>query len=620
MHVLSLEQWITTVFVKALGVTFLHSIWQALLALTVCYIILAIGKKSTPAVRYNQLLLVSLVLAGVVATTFILQIVNYTNVVNHPAMSSVQHVVHSNYTVAAPVIRQSTYMIGVASDLFNNNIQLLIAIWFVVCCFKWMQLFLGLNYVTRITLYGSSAVGDKWQNMFETLTEKLGIDKKIRLLQSDIIHVPMTAGFWKPVIVMPVSMLANLSPHIVESVLLHELAHVRRGDYLLNLVQSVAETIFFFNPFIIKMSALIREEREACCDAIAVSAIDNKVNYVNALVAFGEFGQQQTATALAFGGSKNSLLDRVKRILLNQNKKPGVMEKTILACSLVLLLAFSLFSSAKGTEEKVNRMVVNRVQAFIQDTIPSEDKSDKPNKREERQARKREKQDNDKKLSRSERRELEKALKELKVAQEELQKRQKELEVFKKEHIEQALLEAQKAVADHKGLQPSEIERIKQEAVAQADRARSQMKIVQEQLMNKELQAALANTQVQLQNTVALNNVQQKLQLEKYMNDSVLIQLKHLNINVNNPEIDQVLGFLEENNVAKAKDITSFSLDQNQLVVNGKVQPAHLHEQLKNQYLGAQGDHINYMRSGNSISVSIQRNRPDVNDDGQTNP
>jgi len=91
----------------------------------------------------------------------------------------------------------------------------------------------------------------------------------------------MVIGLVKPAILVPLGLLSNLPPGQVEAVLLHELAHIRRKDYLVNLLQSFAEAIFFFNPAVLWISSLIREERENCCYDIAIGGIKNKNKFIN---------------------------------------------------------------------------------------------------------------------------------------------------------------------------------------------------------------------------------------------------------------------------------------------------------------------------------------------------
>jgi hypothetical protein len=460
--------------------------------------------------------------------------------------------------------------------------------------------------VKRITLYGSSAVTDDWKDVFSSLMNTIGISRAIRFLQSDIVKVPMTAGFLHPVIILPASMLLNLPADTVKSILLHELAHIRRQDYLVNLLQAAAETIFFFNPFILKISSLLKEEREACCDAIAVQVLESKVTYVNALVSFGEFTNGQPVSALGFGGQKNSLLSRVKRVLFNQNKKPGVMEKSILACSLILLVALAIFSTAKGTEKKLKAALANQLSAFTTDTVPAT-KTEKISRRQQRKVQKT--------MRESERQDirdedLQHALDELAEEQERLNEKRALLIEKKKEQIEKDIRKHDDRINDV----DIDIEEIKAEAQKDAIEAEKRITVTEAQTFNSDLQKALADAQVQIRKSITLKN-DQHVELQKYLNDSLIQQLKTLRFQSSNGEVDAILKFIEDNKIATAKDVRSFSLDADGFKVNGNVQSSSFHQQLKEKYLRKKDDHIHYMKTGDSISISIQRN-----DSGNTDP
>ena len=102
------------------------------------------------------------------------------------------------------------------------------------------------------------------------LARRMGIVKSLRVLTSALADTPASVGFLKPVILFPPAALMNLSTAQLESVLAHELAHIRRHDYLINLLQTIAETLFFYQPAIWWVSSQIRHERELCCDDMAV--------------------------------------------------------------------------------------------------------------------------------------------------------------------------------------------------------------------------------------------------------------------------------------------------------------------------------------------------------------
>src|SRR5258706_1415045 len=184
------------------------------------------------------------------------------------------------------------------------------------------------------------------------LTANLAISKTVVLLQSSLAKIPMIIGHFKPVILFPIGLLNGLPPSKVEAILLHELAHIKRNDFLINLLQRFAEIFFFFNPAVLWISSLIKNERENCCDDIAIAVTHDRKEFIHALVAFQEYNSGLTY-ATTFPGSKNHLLNRVKRIITNNNKTLNKMEKLILASGIIVTcLATAALSSVDLKDKK----------------------------------------------------------------------------------------------------------------------------------------------------------------------------------------------------------------------------------------------------------------------------
>jgi beta-lactamase regulating signal transducer with metallopeptidase domain len=153
---------------------------------------------------------------------------------------------------------------------------------------------------------------------FTRLLERFGLSGKVALWKSDTIGIAAVWGLVKPVILIPSAYLAGLPPAQLEAILAHELAHIRRHDFAVNLVQMAVEGLFFFNPFVWWISRRIRLEREACCDAMAVATTGERAGYALALTAAAEAAWKQhelPEPVLAMGKESGQLLDRVRRLL-----------------------------------------------------------------------------------------------------------------------------------------------------------------------------------------------------------------------------------------------------------------------------------------------------------------
>src|SRR6185503_17877995 len=162
----------------------------------------------------------------------------------------------------------------------------------------------------RIRAYPAAAM---WQQRLVNLSAHLNIRRMVTLRESALARTPTVIGWLRPVILLPTSALAGLTPEMMEAVLAHELAHIRRHDYLLNMLQTAVETLLFYHPAVWWVGARIRQERENCCDDLAVNACGNAITYARALTELEELRGGYPQLALAATGG--SLLSRVRRLL-----------------------------------------------------------------------------------------------------------------------------------------------------------------------------------------------------------------------------------------------------------------------------------------------------------------
>ncbi len=192
--------------------------------------------------------------------------------------------------------------------------------------------------VRRLRCIGISAVSECFVTMLGELAGRLGVKHPVRLLQSAVVQSPMTIGWLKPVILVPASILCELSPKQIETILAHELVHVRRFDYLVNLLQTVVETLLFHHPAVWWISHKIRSERECCCDDAVVKLTADELNYAKALTAIADL--RRNVPQLAVAASGGSLLSRIQRILGLSNKKT-LSGSTWLASLLALIICIA---------------------------------------------------------------------------------------------------------------------------------------------------------------------------------------------------------------------------------------------------------------------------------------
>lgn len=187
-------------------------------------------------------------------------------------------------------------------------------------------------------------VSDMLARRATEIAAKLGVRQTVQLWESAQASVPAVMGTVRPVILLPASVLTGLSGEQLDAVLAHELAHVRRYDYLVNLLQVAAETLLFYHPAAWWLGRKIRCERENCCDDVALEFCRDRLFYARTLTRLEEIrgGQPSpTLAAAATGPSQGTLLGRVRRIL-GKDEPVGQMPGARLGAALALLVALGL--------------------------------------------------------------------------------------------------------------------------------------------------------------------------------------------------------------------------------------------------------------------------------------
>ena len=183
----------------------------------------------------------------------------------------------------------------------------------------------GWWHVRRLHRTALSSPSSRWQTACRRLAYRLGLPAAAHVVDSSLVDVPTVVGWLRPAILLPIAALASLSPLQIEAILAHELAHIRRHDYAVNVLQTIAETLLFYHPAVWWVSNRIRVEREHCCDDIAVAICGDPVGYAEALAELETW--RITSTRMALAATGGSLLDRVRRILqvpiTDEPRSPG---------------------------------------------------------------------------------------------------------------------------------------------------------------------------------------------------------------------------------------------------------------------------------------------------------
>lgn len=325
--------------IYSIGWTIIHSFWQGAAIVFLLIVFFALVKTSSAIKAKVSVIALGLMIVSF-AITFSLEMNNYGN--NEKASITLQS--------AALPDNLSTNISGnqggegissqfvLAEEIKNfmiQNFSPLTFIWFAGFIFFSLRLLGGFYLTKKLKYSGTSFVPAFWQNRVNSLRYKLKISRPVRILKSVKINVPVVIGYVKPVILIPVGILTGLPEKQVEAIIAHELAHIYRNDYLINIIQSMAEIILFYNPAAWWISRKIRIERENSCDDIAVSICGDTLTFAKALANLEEVKMRNRQLVPAIK-SNRSLMGRIKRILDGNSDKITFSEKTL---SLVIIVA-----------------------------------------------------------------------------------------------------------------------------------------------------------------------------------------------------------------------------------------------------------------------------------------
>ncbi|MDQ3015499.1 MAG: M48 family metalloprotease [Bacteroidota bacterium] len=356
-------QWMQSVWFKALGWTFVHSLWQIAIIGLVLFIILRLIPGSKAHARYtiSTFALWLIVISGL--STFILMLPEKTSVTEYSGQ-----IVWLTET-------QSASFTDRISVWLESRMPIMLTVWIGGVMLLMIRLAFSMGWVRHMRT--TSVVSSDIQHTINTIVNRLHLKVRPITSESRLVQSPVTIGHLKPLILFPIGIINQLTPQEVEAILTHELAHIVRRDYLSNLIQSFIETLFYYHPITWWISRMVRTERENRADDLAISWCGNQLGYVKALMTVEEMQiERSTSLAIGFASHKGAMLARIQRILHIPYKNHNQMEKTVLLslCSLCFL-AFTFTSHTNTEAKKENTLPVLEkimIPAIIRDTIPSE--------------------------------------------------------------------------------------------------------------------------------------------------------------------------------------------------------------------------------------------------------
>ena len=203
---------------------------------------------------------------------------------------------------------------------FTAWTQWAVLFWMTGVAVSSVRLTLSWLWSRRLLRLADVAVPPAVAELFASINERIGLTRTVRLMFSKRIEVPVVVGWLQPVVLVPLSAVTRLEVDQLRAVLAHELAHIRRHDFVINLLQRCVESVMFYHPAVWWLSSRTRSEREHCCDDLAVKVCGNRLMYAHALVALEQARTAESILAVAANGG--SLSRRVKRILGSETTQP----------------------------------------------------------------------------------------------------------------------------------------------------------------------------------------------------------------------------------------------------------------------------------------------------------
>jgi TonB family protein len=326
--------------VHALGWTLLHLCWQGAGVAAVLWCVLeALGGRASRARYAASCLALGLMIALPLAT--------------FAHLASDEYRLRAALDGPMAIDPGMTLVVGAGEMAANWPVRIAVALdralpwilvaWFAGVIFFVGRLNVGLMVARRMRSMGTGAVPAELQQAFDALRRRLGVERAVRLMHSALVEAPTVIGWLRPVVLVPASCLTGLSTMQIEAVLAHELAHIRRHDYLVSVLQSVIETLLFYHPAVWWVSKQIRRERECCCDELAVAVSGDRLAYARALSLLEE--RRSFNPEFALGANGGVLKMRIKRLL--GCKEDGAVSQ--FAAFTVLALAVALAGSYELT-------------------------------------------------------------------------------------------------------------------------------------------------------------------------------------------------------------------------------------------------------------------------------
>ena len=332
-----------TSWVDVAGWTLVHFVWQGAGIALLAALGLRLLRSRRPQLRYLTACgALAAMLAAPVVTAFVMTsaprvpFADTIHVLRSPQGAGIGVAITPPWSrvpgVGSAAAAPSELTLPAAIDT-GALLSVLVTLWLAGVFILLTRLSAGCWRIRKLQAAARLEEPSRWQSLAEEIAARLGLTRRFTVIETVRVATPTVIGWLRPVILLPIAAMAGLSPRQVEAILAHELAHIRRHDFLINLLQTLAETMLFYHPAVWWISRRIRTEREHCCDDVAVAVSGDPAEYAAALAELASWSIAHPALAMA--ATRGPLVDRVRRLLRlpDADRKP---RRTAVAVAIVV--------------------------------------------------------------------------------------------------------------------------------------------------------------------------------------------------------------------------------------------------------------------------------------------
>lgn len=316
------------------GWTLVNFLWQGMIVGGFYAVLRQRLSRKSPVIRYRLAM-------GTLAIMALLPIITFVHLSNAAGQSlapaTLRTLAGARLNRSAPGVITPRSAFEYLNTWLRWGVPWAVPLWLMGVLIMALRVWRGWRHAHHLRANAQFIALPEWQAVLQSLCVRLGVRRLVGLAVSIRINVPSVIGWLKPIILIPPSAMAGLTPLQMELVLTHELAHIRRQDYLWNLLQTLVETLLFYHPVIRWVSRHARIEREQCCDDIVVGVHGNAIDYARALTELEDLRHPQPL--LLLGASGGSVMDRIHRLLGVSAPDTAIFGLPALL-TLVLLFAF----------------------------------------------------------------------------------------------------------------------------------------------------------------------------------------------------------------------------------------------------------------------------------------